>query len=220
MSNPHKPEAATPAKSKTPVGIELTVEGTYWGFGKGGQNMPRPYEVKMLVPVNYNEGGRGNTYVKKALLGKISGTPFLRAYKDDKGELAYGDYRQLRTHNITDWQDVFDAKRASEMVKEKTPEEMSADELKHAITKLGITYPNPARKSELVAILLKAQAKKPAPSTEEDDGRPNFQPGAAKDIDRDIDDVDVGTMVDTSDKDPNNPLLPPEGDKFIDTFTQ
>lgn len=208
-----------PAKHKPLIGFEVTIEGMYWGTGIGGQSMPKPYEVKMLVPANYNDGGRGNTYVKKALLGKISGKPYLQGYKTEKGDMPFADYRQLRTHNIVDWAEVYDTKRAEEIVREKHPSEMNADELKAALTKLGITYPNPARKTELVRILSEAMAKNVKPARTEEDERPNFAPGAAKDIDRSIDDVDVGTMVDTSAKDPNNPLLPPEGDKFIDTFT-
>lgn len=189
------------------------IEGSYWGRSQSGNIAPKPYNIVMIVPANYNAGGRGNTYLKKALLGKINGVPYLRTYKDAKGEMPYADYSQLRTHNLVDWQEVYDAETAGDMVKEKTVEEMNADELKAALTRLGITYKNPARKSELVEQLKEAMAANVQPVGEEAD-RPNF----ANNLDKNIDDVPVGTMVDTSIPDSNNPLLPRETDKVVDTF--
>lgn len=219
MSKPQRTAPAPKPKSGF-IGYEVEVEGTYWGVGVGGATVAKPYSVKMLVPANYNDGGRGNTYVKKALLGKIDGTPYLRSHKDAKGEQPFADYRQLRTHNIVDWSEVNDTKRADEVIREKTPDQMNADELKRALTKLGITYPNPARKSELVKLLAEAMATN-VKAMDEDDDRPNFgvTPKGADKLDQNIDEVDVGTMVDTSEKDPNNPNLPKETDRFIDTFT-
>lgn len=221
MSNPQRTPAPAAKKPDTAlIGYEVTVEGTYWGTGAGGAIAAKPYEATLLVPVNYNDGGRGASYVKKALLGKINGTPFLRSLKDKDGNLPYADYRQLRTHNIVDWAEVRDAKRLSDLVKEKTADQMSADELKAAITKLGITYPNPARKTELVKILLDARAAGKRTPEEEADDRPSFTaPKGSDKLDANIDEVDIGTMVDTSPKDPNNPNLPAESDRFIDTFT-
>lgn len=218
MNTPNRNTPKPTPKADKLVAYEVMVEGTYWGKGPGGTPTANPYEVRMVVPANYNDGGRGATYVKKALLGKIDGVPFLRSYKNEAKEMPYADYRQLRTHNIVDWMEVRDSKRVTEVIKQKAANEMSADELKAAITKLGITYPNPARKQELVDILVKAKAEGRKTLEEEADDRPNFAPKGVDNLDANIDEVELGTMVDTSPKDPNNPNLPAETDRFVDTF--
>lgn len=215
MNQKTAPAKAAPAKSKRLIGYDVSVEGTYWGSGAGGHAMEKAYSITVLVPANYNLGGRGNTYVKKALLGKITGSPLLKTFKDSKGNQPFADYRQLRTHNIVDWAEVFDEERAEDMVKEKAPAEMSADELKRALTKLGITYPNPARKIELINLLEKAQGK--AATEEEDDGRPNFGDGA-KTVPTNPDDIETGVAYINDDgMDPATGLPPEVAGK--DTFT-
>lgn len=210
--------AAAPKKGKV-IGYELEVEGSYWGSGIGGHMVQKPYSVKMLVPANYNDGGRGATFVKKALLGKITGRPHLLAYKDKEGNPLYGDYRQLRTHNIVDWTEVTDASKSADIIRQKKPDEMSADELKAALTKLGVTYPNPARKSELVALLIEAAAKGPASADDRPDYvRPLAGVAGAENLDKTADTAGIGEIFDSSDVDPNTGL-PKLTDKSVEGFT-
>ncbi|CAB4137009.1 HeH/LEM domain containing protein [uncultured Caudovirales phage] len=216
MNKPFAKAAAENTKRKKVLAYLVEVEGNYWGDGLGGHVASKGYNVKIVVPANYNDGGKGNTYIKKVLLGKITGTPYLRTFKDDNDKVPYQDYRQLRTHNIVDWQDVTDEETAAQAVREKAPTEMSADELKRALTKLGITYPNPARKAELVELLGQALVK----AKEEAEERPSFTgPKGSESLDKNINEVDIGTMVNTSVPDPNNPLLPAETGRYVDSFT-
>lgn len=222
--NAPTPQRGRPAKIKESpetegvlVGYDVTVEGTYWGSDMTGRATERGYTVGIMVPANYNTAGRGSSFIKKVLLGKVTGQPYLKFYKDKDGKMTYADYRQLRTHNIIDWNEVYDSKRAGDIVREKEPQDMSTDELKRALVRLGITYPNPAKKIELINLLEDAKGKQQTEET--DDYRPNFGIKGMENVDKNIDDVEPGQPVINSEKDPKNPLLPKETDKFVDSFT-